>query len=351
MRNIQPEKIAVLLSGGVDSSVVLKLVKEKYPKAEIKAFTLFLFSNYEDINNARKVAEFIGVPHEILDLSKEFQEKIINYFIEAYKKGLTPNPCVICNRKIKLGLAVKKLIEKGYKKIFTGHYVRKEKWENFFLLKKAKAEEKDQTYFLALIFPQFLPNLEFPLGNFSSKEEVKLLAKKWNLPTKERKESQDICFIPNKKIADFLKKYIPPQKGFITYREKIIGVHEGYYQYTIGQRRGLKLKGMKERLYVKEIIPEKNLVIVGRKEELFRKEIRLKHINYFVPIEKWKSFENLFIKIRYKSPLIPISNYRAKREKELIINTEQPVWALTPGQVGAIYSGEGFLLAGGIISF
>ncbi len=340
------KKLAVLLSGGVDSSAVAYLVKEQNRDAEVVAFTLLLYKNEEDIENARRVAEFLKIPHEVLDLREEFRRRIIDYFVSSYRRGETPNPCAVCNQQIKLGLATEILTSEGFEKIYTGHYVRKVVFQNRLTLARGKDPKKDQSYFLALLTPKYLPYLEFPLGGFT-KEDVRRLAEKVGLPTKSRKESQDVCFLEGRKLKDFLKDYIPPKAGFFLYKGKVVGKHSGYYTFTVGQRRGLGVR-LGKPVYVKEIDAERNAVILGDRDEILTYRVLLKDLNLFVEPKMLKSLP-LEGQVRYKT--------EPKRVREidftgggLEVVFEEPFFGVAKGQIGALYTAGGILVAGGIIT-
>ena len=337
-------KVAILLSGGVDSSVVAYLVKKKY-KTDIVAFTLLLYNNWEDIENAKKVADYLKIPHEVLDLREPFKEKVFDYFIGSYKKGETPNPCAICNQEIKLGLATEILTSQGFEKIFTGHYVRKVELDHFTALKRGKDPKKDQSYFLALLKPKYLQFLEFPLGEFT-KEEVRNIAQKAGLPTKSRKESQDICFLEGQKLKDFLKRYIPPTAGRFLYKGKDVGEHQGYYSFTVGQRRGLGVR-LGKPVYVKEIIADKNLVILGDREELFTDKVLLRDLNLFVESNTLNRYP-LWGQIRYRTPAAEVESFRFTPEG-LKLKFKKPFVGVARGQIGALYWNNEILVGGGII--
>ena len=339
-------KIAVLLSGGVDSSVVALLSKERYPDAKIVGITLLLYNNWEDIENAKRVCEYLKIPHEVLDLRKPFEERIINYFLEEYRRGRTPNPCAVCNQEIKLGLATEILTSEGFEKVLTGHYVRKVKIGDHLTLERPKDLQKDQTYFLALLKGKHLKYLEFPLGDYT-KEEVREIAKRAGLPTHSRKESQDICFLEGQKLRDFLKKHIPPSAGNFVYKGRVVGKHQGYYAYTVGQRRGLGLR-LGKPVYVVGIDAKTNTVFVGDKEELLTRKVVLENLNLFLPLEEVKD-KPLWGQIRYRTPPKEVESIR-ETTKGLEITFKEPFVGVAKGQIGALYLENKYLVGGGFIS-
>ena len=339
-------KVAVLLSGGVDSSVVALLAKERYPDAQIVGVTLLLHDNWEDIENAKRVCQYLKIPHEVLDLRKPFEERIINYFLDEYRRGRTPNPCAVCNQEIKLGLATEILTSEGFEKVLTGHYVRKVKVGNHLTLGRPKDLQKDQTYFLALLKGKYLPYLEFPLGDYT-KEEVRGIAKRAGLPTQSRKESQDICFLGGQKLRDFLKRHIPPKAGNFVYKGKVVGRHEGYYAYTVGQRRGLGLR-LGKPVYVVGIDAKTNTVFVGDREELLTRKVVLEELNLFLPLEGVRG-KPLWGQIRYRTPPKEVESLR-ETDRGLEITFREPFSGVAKGQIGALYLDNKYLVGGGFIA-
>jgi len=339
-------KYAVLLSGGVDSSVVAYLVKERYPDRPVVGVTLLLHNNWEDVENAKRVCEYLKIPHRVLDLRKPFEERVIKYFLDEYRKGRTPNPCAVCNQEIKLGLATEILTSEGFEKVFTGHYVRKVRVGDRLTLARPKDPKKDQTYFLALLKPKYLPYLEFPLGEYT-KEEVKKIAERVGLPTRSRKESQDICFLEGQKLKDFLKKHIPPSAGNFVYKGKVVGRHSGYYAYTVGQRRGLGLR-LGKPVYVVDIDAERNIVFVGDREELLTREVELKDLNLFLPLEEVGE-KPLWGQVRYRTPPKEVEKIE-ETPKGVRVFFKEPFEGVAKGQIGALYLENKYLVGGGIIS-
>jgi tRNA-specific 2-thiouridylase len=337
-------KIAVLLSGGVDSSVAALFAVKRYGKNSVVAWTLKLTPHNDiDVERAKEVARHLGITHRVLDLEKSFGKKVVKYFVNSYGKGLTPNPCAVCNARVKLGEAVDILLSEGFEKIFTGHYVRKGLLETFPVLKRAKDTKKDQSYFLALLRPENLKPLEFPLGELT-KDEVRKIALEAALPTASRKESQDICFLEGQKVGDFLKKYFPPSAGEFIYRGKVVGRHEGFFRYTVSQRRGLGLR-LGRPVYVTKIDASQNRVFVGEKEELKTDRVLLKDLNPFVEERFWR---NLYGQIRYRTPPERVKRFEKKTEG-VLLEFERPFFGVAPGQIGALYVDNEILVAGGII--
>lgn len=334
-------KIAVALSGGIDSAVTTYILKEKkYPLIGI-TFELFE-SQEENIEKAKYVAHLLNIPHHVLELKEFFKKEIIFYFVDSYAKGLTPNPCAWCNRKIKFGKVLEWAIKNlKIEKFATGHYVKVENYKGKPLLKRAKDKNKDQSYFLALIDCKIIPYLIFPLGDFT-KDEVKSLGK--NLfKFLDYKESQDICFLKNKTLKEFLSTYLPEKKGFVVYKDKIIGTHSGIQWYTIGQRKGLGIPFGKP-LYIVDLDFKENKIILGEEKDLFSKGLILEDLNFHLPLNLWT---NPSAQIRYKASMAKVKDI-IKNNKEYKVLFETPVKGVTPGQICVFYERD-FLLGGGVI--
>ena len=338
-------KVAVALSGGIDSSVTAALLLEK--GYEVVGITGKMFSDEhseEIIKNAKKVADNLGIEHYILDLSREFSKYVINYFETSYKEGKTPNPCIMCNKHIKWGTlfdyAIKEL---NVDFIATGHYANIKFEDGFYKLHPAIDEKKDQLYFLFQLSQEQLSKTLFPLSEYK-KIEVKLLAEKYNLPTKSSKESQDICFIKHPMTTKkYLNNILENKKGNFIEKSsgKILGHHDGYWQYTIGQRKGIGIAAP-EPLYVIEIEPQTNTVFVGYKDDLYKNKLTLSSIQWSYPIDK-KEFEAL-VKIRYN--MNPMKAF-IKIDKEIEITFNDKISAIAPGQACVIYDIENGSLLGG----
>ena len=341
-------KVAVALSGGIDSAVTAALLLEQ--GFEVIGITgkMTCSEDSEQVAlNAKKVADKLGIEHHIVDVSKEFHENIIKYFENSYKSGKTPNPCIICNQQIKWGVLFDYAIcHLGADYIATGHYANIKEENGVYKLYPASDEHKDQLYFLFLLTQESLSKTLFPLSKYK-KDEVRQLAEKYDLPPKSAKESQDICFI---KAPMTTKKYLnsifqPKQGNFIEKSSgKILGKHEGFWQYTIGQRKGIGIAAP-EPLYVISIEPETNTVFVGNKDELEAESLILEHAHWSYPI-RTSSFEAL-IKIRYN-----MKSVKAKIDiKETVkIDFLEPVSGITQGQACVIYDiNDGHLIGGGFI--
>lgn len=341
-------KVAVALSGGIDSAVVAALLLEQgYDVVGITGKMTCSEDSESVINNAKKVAEKLGIQHYVYDVSKKFQDKVMNYFENSYKKGETPNPCIMCNKHIKWGdLFDFAINELGADYIATGHYAKIKKDGDFFKLFPACDELKDQLYFLCTLSQEHLAKTLFPLSDYK-KAEVKIFAEKYDLPPKSAKESQDICFIkPPLTTKKYLNNTFTAQKGSFVEKAtgKVLGTHDGYWQYTVGQRKGIGIAAPYP-LYVLEICAGTNTVYVGSKEQLIINSLVLDVVVWAYPVNTI-SFEAL-VKIRYN--MKPV---RAKITVSENVKIEflDFVSALAPGQACVIYDkNDGHLLGAGFI--
>lgn len=341
------KKIITAMSGGVDSSVAAAILKEKGYDV-IGVFMKFwkepgksrenLCCSAEAKADARKIANKLGIPFYVFDFSKEFKKRVVDYLIDEYRKGNTPNPCVECNRWIKFKFLIDKAITLKADFIATGHYARIKDGK----LLVAKDKQKDQSYFLWTLKQDQLKRTLFPIGDYT-KRQVRAMAKKLDLPVYQKKESQEICFIPDSDVNKFLKKRIGIKKGpIITIKGDKIGEHQGLAYYTIGQRRGIKVGGIGP-FYVIDKDFKKNALIVAQSdfsEALYKKEMRVKGINW---INKVKLPLKCNVKIRYLTPSVPA----VIKENRVVFNKKQK--AITPGQSAVFYKGSE-VLGGGIIT-
>lgn len=349
-------KIAVLLSGGVDSAVALRLLKEE--GHDITAFYLKIWLEdelqflgncpwEEDLSYARAVCEQIGVPLEIIPLQKEYFEEVVSYTIAEVKAGRTPNPDVLCNSRIKFGLFLTK-IDKSFEKVATGHYAQIEEHEKNVFIKRAPDPIKDQSYFLSHLKQDQLRRIIFPIGHLH-KSEVRKLAEKFDLPNKTRKDSQGICFLGQIKFKDFINHYLKEKKGDLIEYEtgKKLGNHNGFWYYTIGQRKDICLADGPWYVVRKDL--EKNIVYVSKTyhdEDKSRDEFKVNSLNWFA--EKAPEKTNLQVKLRHGEKL-----YECKIKKidhdifEVKLNENDQ--GIAPGQFAVFYDGELGLGSGVII--
>ena len=343
-------RVAVALSGGLDSSVAALLLKEA--GYEVMGVHMCLWGSLGSQRleyQAEQVCRVLGIPFYVLDLQKEFERYVIDYFCQEYKRGRTPNPCIACNQHIKFGLLLDKALSLGADCLATGHYARIEKPDGDYHLLKAEDASKDQSYFLYTLDQKRLRYLLFPLGSHT-KAEVKQVAKQSGLPT-AIKPSQDLCFISQKNYHAFLSQRFSSISGDIVDAQgTILGHHQGIAFYTIGQRHGLGLASGKP-LYVTRIDPQNNKVVLGNEEELYNRKViagKLSWVAGELPSEP----VTVTAKIRYKSREAEATLFppRHCEQGEAIsdIRFSQPQWAVAPGQSIVFYKGDE-VLGGGII--
>ena len=336
------KKILLGMSGGVDSSVSAILLKEQ--GYEVIGATLELFANKKctDVNtydDAKKICDSIGIPHFEYDYKNEFKKYVIDDFIECYSKCKTPNPCIECNKYMKFKAMYEKAQELGCDYIATGHYARIEYSEKYdrYVLKKAKNIAKDQSYVLYNISKDLLEKVKFPLGEFSSKEEIREIARQKELKVANKPDSEDICFIPDGDYKKFLEENseLKPKEGNIVNNNgEILGKHNGLYNYTIGQRKGLGISN-KVPLFVIGFNKEKNELIVGEQDETYKNEMLVTNLNFLL-IDKLEKKMRVSVKTRYssKEELATIDMFDEVTVKVVFDN---PVQRITPGQSAVFY--------------
>lgn len=343
-------KVAVAMSGGVDSSVAAHLlIKEGY---DVVGFTMKKAATSEEdgkkegseVEEAAKVCRFLGIEHFGIDVTEIMEERVIMPFIQEYLAGRTPNPCVECNRFIKFGSLIEEISRRGFDFMATGHYARVGEKGGQPILLKGKDKTKDQSYFLHAISRDHLARILLPLGNYT-KVQIKKWAKEISLPVADRPESQDICFIPDGGYGEFLKtRGFKIEPGDFVKRDgQIIGRHQGSLLYTIGQR--ARLGGIRGgRLYVTGVDPKRNLVMVGSKEELLSRELIADRVNLLVEALPLRCEA----KIRYAHRP---ATCRVRLEEEILnVTFDTPQEAITPGQYVVLYEGEVVLGGGRIIT-
>ena len=347
------ERIAVAMSGGGDSSVAAWLLQRE--GHELMGVTLRLFDREtpegtcgasDDLADARAVAERLGMPHQVLDCRTCFRERVIRPFAAAYEAGCTPNPCVDCNRGIKFGELLRRSLELGAEAVATGHYVRMERdgATGRCLLKKALHPEKDQSYVLYSLTQEQLSRSRFPLGGLS-KEEIRAIAARQGFGNAEKKESQDICFIPDGDYAAFLRRYMGreyPPGPFLDQNGRRLGTHEGIVSYTVGQRRGLGISS-EGRLYVKELRPEDNAVVLSDNAALFTRVLTADRLN-LIPTDSLSAPIRAKARIRYRQQEQPCTIEQTGPDT-VRVEFDQPQRAVTPGQAVVFYDGD--LVIGG----
>jgi len=347
------KSVLVAMSGGVDSSGAAFLLKER--GYEVIGLTLDIATENnaqsmgKSIENARTVAEHIGIEHHVLDLRRQFDQKVVTVFCEEYRRGRTPNPCVLCNPEIKFGPLVAEAHRLGVASVATGHYARVawDEQKQRYVLKKGKDEQKEQSYFLFMLGQEHLAHTAFPLGELT-KEKVRQKARELGLSVHDRRGSQEVCFIPDNDYSGFVKKRMPdiqvPGK-IISTKGEVLGEHSGIHSYTVGQRRGLNVpQGYP--VYVVALDPATNTVVVGKKEETFGNELIASHMNW-IACEAIKTPLSVKARIRYRTrahaaQVIPLGPDSVK------VVFDESQMAITPGQAVVFYQGD-IVVGGGWI--
>ena len=350
---MEEKRVLLGMSGGVDSSVSALLLKEE--GYDVIGTTMELFAGSSCCNtntyiDAKNVCNQIGIPHFIYNFKAEFKKYVIDDFINCYANCLTPNPCIECNKFMKFGLMYEKAKELGCEYIATGHYAKTEYSEEYgrWVLKKSKAGKKDQSYVLWNIPKELIEHVVFPLADFESKDEIRKIAREHNLKTANKPDSEDICFVPDGNYKRFLEENseIKPKKGNIVHvNGTVLGKHNGLYNYTIGQRKGLGIS-YKEPLFVVGFNKEKNEVIVGEKEYIYKKEMIVKDINLLL-IDSLEGPMKVSVKTRYSS-VEEDATVEMIDANTIKVVFENPVARITPGQSAVFYLGD-IVVGGGKI--
>ncbi len=341
------EKVLLGMSGGVDSSVCAVLLKQK--GFAVGGVTLNLNDSFDlsNIDDAKAVCDKLGIEHIAAELKADFKKFVIDNFIDEYIKGNTPNPCIVCNKYIKFGKMLEIAKEKGYTKIATGHYAQIKEKDGRYLLFKAKDQTKDQTYVLYCLTQEQLKCAEFPLGKLS-KSEVREIAEKENFVSARKKDSQDICFVPDGDYASFIEKtanFVSQTGDYINRAGEKLGSHKGVIHYTIGQRKGLGI-ALGKPAFVISKDANTNTVVLGDQEYLFYKKVLVKDVN-FIPFDNLEKEMEVCAKLRYsqkeqKAVIKPLEN------GEVLIEFLEPQRAPSSGQAAVFYDGD-MVVGGGTI--
>jgi tRNA-specific 2-thiouridylase len=340
-------KVAVAMSGGVDSTVAAALLKEA--GHDVTGVTMKITDNSHAETDAATMANRLGIPHHIIDLRDIFMIKIITYFCGEYRRGRTPNPCILCNKYIKFGALWEEAEKLGAVMLATGHYARIEKDNHGrYTLKKGRDKNKDQSYFLCQLTQEQLSRTMFPIGNLT-KEEVRKIAAELGLPSISRPESQEICFIPDNDHASFVSKYTTKAITPGPIRDeagRTLGQHRGIASYTVGQRKGLGIAAT-EPLYVTAIESERNTVIVGTKEQTYGTELIADNLNW-IAITAPEHPIKVKTKIRYRHTATE-ATVMPQGDGTVRVKFAEPQMAITPGQAIVFYDGDKVLGGGTII--
>lgn len=348
------------MSGGVDSSVAAYLLKEQ--GYDVIGVTMRLWQDdtgtsqeegsccgLSAVDDARRVADVLEIPYYVMNFREEFKGNVVDYFVEEYLHGRTPNPCIACNRYVKWEALLRRGLEIGADYIATGHYARIDRLDNGrYAVRNSVTTAKDQTYALYNLTQEQLSRTLMPVGEYT-KEQIRELAVRAGLPVADKPDSQEICFVPDGDYAGLIDRLagdrVPGPGDFVTTDGRVLGRHKGISHYTIGQRRGLELP-MGERVFVKEIRPEQNQVVIGTNADIFTTEVFCKDVNYMSVSDITEPVRAL-AKIRYnhKGDYCTVEKLSDGRLK---CTFEKPVRAATPGQALVLYDGE-YVMGGGVI--
>lgn len=342
------KKILLAMSGGVDSTVAALLLKEQGYEVGGATFDLLPENgNKDDIENAAQAAAHIGIPHFVIDMKDTFSRCVISDFRDEYLRGGTPNPCIECNRHVKFGEFLNHADRLGYDFIATGHYAKVGSENGRFFIKKASDSSKDQSYVLYPLGQEALSRLILPLGDLT-KTEIREIAAGFGLSVASKRDSQDICFIPDGDYVGYLcnKHGIKPEKGdYIDSQGNIIGKHSGIINYTLGQRKGLGITFGEPR-FVTAKDAEKNTVTLGKSEELFSSRVKLNNVNLQL-IERLTTPLRVTAKTRYSQKETDAT--LSFTEEGYVLDFDSPVRAASPGQSAVFYAGERLIGGGKIV--
>ena len=352
-------KTLIAMSGGVDSSVAAYLIKSQgydcigctmklYDNEDIGISHNRTCCSLDDVEDARSVAYKIGMPYYVFNFKDGFREKVIEKFVRCYELGATPNPCIDCNRYMKFDKLYERARLLGCEYIATGHYARIEEYNGQYVLRKAIDETKDQSYVLYSLTQEQLAHTLFPLGSMR-KTEVREIAEKNGFFNADKPDSQDICFVPNGKYAEFLEHFTGknyPAGYFVSEDGTVLGEHQGIIRYTVGQHKGLGISS-EEPLYVKEINTKENTVTLCKEQELYSKEVIVRDINWIAG-EAPKGEIRCKAKVRYRQKE-QWATVMLIGETTVKIVFDEPQRAITPGQAAVLYNGD-IVLGGGTIS-
>lgn len=343
------------MSGGVDSSVAAYLLKEQ--GYDVIGVTMQIWQPEEDssccglsaVEDARRVAELLEIPYYVMNFQKEFKCQVMDYFVEEYLQGHTPNPCIACNRYVKWEALLRRSLEIGADYIATGHYARIDRLDNGrYAIRNSVTAHKDQTYALYNLTQEQLRHTLMPVGEYT-KEQIREIAAAQQLPVAHKSDSQDICFVPDGDYGAVIQRIaperIPGPGNFVNITGEVLGQHKGIIHYTVGQRRGLDLP-MGKRVFVTEIRPETNEVVIGENQDTFTEQVLCDRVN-FMSVPDIAGPTRVLAKIRYNHPG-EYCTITKQEDGKVLCSFEKPVRASTPGQAVVFYDGE-YVLGGGTI--
>ncbi|SES72196.1 tRNA-specific 2-thiouridylase [Natronincola peptidivorans] len=353
-------RVLLGMSGGVDSSVAAYLLKQQ--GYEVIGVTMQIWQNAEEnensdggccslsaVEDARRVANSLDIPFYVMNFKEIFKEKVIDYFIDEYLNGRTPNPCIACNKHIKFEAFLKKAHELGCYYVATGHYAKIEFDETIkrYLLKKSVTEEKDQTYALYNMNQLQLKHTLMPLGYYN-KDEIRRIAEKLDLPVAAKPDSQEICFVPDNNYGDFIKansRRKISEGNFVDKEGNYLGKHKGIIYYTVGQRKGLGI-ALGKPVFVTDILVDSNQVVLGDKNDVLGRELLADEVN-FIPFAGLEDRKKVLVKIRYNAKAEAATIY-AENQNIVRIVFDKPLRAITPGQSVVFYNKD-TVIGGGVI--
>lgn len=353
-------RVVVAMSGGVDSSVVAAMLKDE--GYDVVGITLQLYDHGiavqkkgaccagQDIQDARRVSEAIGIPHYVLDYETRFQDSVMEEFADSYIRGETPIPCVRCNQEVKFKDLLETARDLNADVLATGHYVRQKISGDHMQMYRAVDDNRDQSYFLFATTQEQLDYLRFPLGGMA-KDDVRILAEKYGLQVAHKPDSQDICFVPNGNYASVIERLRPgaSEPGDIVHMDgEVLGRHKGIIHYTIGQRKGLGIGG-RDPLYVIRLLPDQKQVIVGPKQALEVSELTIKDINWLGGQDIPEAGLEIQVKVRSTRPPVAATLFPMTEAHMARIRLETPEMGISPGQAAVFYLADR-VLGGGWIS-